>query len=127
MISFFVKKKLSISNKVESPGLKHWYHQKLSSLIMLPLTLWLILKLPLFISLDYTSKINWLTAFPNFLILILFYIAASFHMKLGLSVVIEDYIHNEKMKNIFLTFITIFSFLLPVKVFVLILLIRGLL
>lgn len=125
MIFFFKKKRLSASNKVDNPGVKHWYYQKLSSLVMLPLTIWLIIKLPLFISLNYKSKVIWLTDFPNFLILILFYIVASFHMKLGLSVVIEDYIHNNKMKNFFITFITIFSFILPVKVFVLILLMRS--
>jgi succinate dehydrogenase / fumarate reductase membrane anchor subunit len=39
-----------------------------------------------------------LGSLPIALILLLFIIASAWHMKIGMQVVIEDYIHNEKLK-----------------------------
>ena len=122
---FFTKKEVNSSNEIHGAGLKHWFYQKLSALAMLPLTLWFVVNLPFFISLNFVSKLNWLTKFPNFILLVLFFVVASFHMKLGLTVVIEDYIHNRRIKRILLTLVTIFSLVLPVKIVVLFLLLRG--
>jgi succinate dehydrogenase / fumarate reductase membrane anchor subunit len=35
---------------------------------------------------------------PIAIILLLFIIASAWHMKIGMQVVIEDYVHNEKLK-----------------------------
>ena len=35
---------------------------------------------------------------PIAVILILFIVASTWHMKIGMQVVIEDYVHNEKLK-----------------------------
>ncbi len=122
---FLAKKIFRTESEKKNKGLNHWFYQRISALVMIPLTLWFLIKLPFFISLSYNSKVVWLTNFPNFLMLILFYIAAGLHMKLGLTVVIEDYFHNERIKNILLAFITIFSFILPVKIIVILFLLRG--
>ena len=37
---------------------------------------------------------------PVAIILVLFIIASAWHMKIGMQVVIEDYVHNEKLKLI---------------------------
>ena len=39
-----------------------------------------------------------LGSLPAAIILILFIIASTWHMKIGMQVVIEDYVHNEKLK-----------------------------
>jgi succinate dehydrogenase membrane anchor subunit len=39
-----------------------------------------------------------LGSLPVAIILILFIIASAWHMKIGMQVVIEDYVHNEKLK-----------------------------
>ena len=119
---FFSKRELT---NTHNSALRHWLHQKISAIFIAPLTLWLVFNLPSFISLDYKSKLNWLIKYPNFLILMLFFLLATYHMRLGLTVVIEDYIHNKKIKTFLLTSVTIFSIYLPVKVIVLILLLRG--
>ena len=119
------KKLFRTINEKNSKGLKHWFYQKISALLMIPLTFWFLIKLPFFISLSYNAKLVWLITFPNSIILIIFYIVAGLHMKLGLTVVVEDYFHNERIKNFLLAFITIFSFVLPVKIIVLIYLLRG--
>ena len=125
LITYITKRLFRASGEKNSKGLKHWYYQKISALVMIPLTLWFLIKLPFFISLSYNDKLEWLIKFPNFLMIILFYIAASLHMKLGLTVVIEDYLHNERIKFISLAIIKIFSFVLPVIIIVLVLILRG--
>ena len=39
-----------------------------------------------------------LGSLPVAIVLILFIIASTWHMKIGMQVVIEDYVHNEKLK-----------------------------
>jgi succinate dehydrogenase / fumarate reductase membrane anchor subunit len=39
-----------------------------------------------------------LGSLPIAIIMLLFIIASAWHMKIGMQVVIEDYIHNEKLK-----------------------------
>jgi succinate dehydrogenase / fumarate reductase membrane anchor subunit len=39
-----------------------------------------------------------LGSLPIAIILLLFIIASTWHMKIGMQVVIEDYVHNEKLK-----------------------------
>ncbi len=125
LMTIFTKKVFGLAGGDDNGGLKHWFYQKLSAIAMLPLTLWFVVKLPHFISLSYQSKVDWIITFPNSVLYMLFFIVASFHMRLGLTVVIEDYIHNNRVKSTLLIFITIFSFVLPVKVVVLVLLLRG--
>jgi succinate dehydrogenase / fumarate reductase membrane anchor subunit len=39
-----------------------------------------------------------LGSLPIAIIMLLFIVASAWHMKIGMQVVIEDYIHNEKLK-----------------------------
>ena len=38
------------------------------------------------------------SSLPIAIIMLLFIVASAWHMKIGMQVVIEDYIHNEKLK-----------------------------
>ena len=104
------------SNGVHESGLKHWWRQKLTAIAMLPLSVWLLLNLPTFLSLSYEKKVIWLNSMPNFIFLIFFLLIASYHMKLGLTVVVEDYIHNVRLRFFLLKILEIFT----LSVFVLI-------
>ena len=89
----------------KSSGLNHWLQQKLTALFLLPITVWFILSFPGFMSLSYQDKFNWVYNKPNCYLLAFFFIVSSYHMKLGLTVVIEDYIHNDNLKKILSIFI----------------------
>ena len=75
---------------------------------------WFLYTLKEFINKDYSSKITWLEKFPNGILLALFIVAALFHLRLGLTTVIEDYIHNSKTKNFLLSGIAILCLFLAV-------------
>ena len=51
-----------------------------------------------------------LGSLPVAIILILFIIASTWHMKIGMQVVIEDYVHSEKLKLVAIMANNFFSF-----------------
>ena len=109
------KNNLEVYKKKNSNGaLNHWITQKISALILLPLLWWFLFIFKDFINKDYSSQILWMKNFSNSLLLTFFIIIALFHLRLGLTVVIEDYIHNLKSKNFLLSLITILCLLFSV-------------
>ena len=109
------KNNLEVYKKKNSNGaLNHWITQKISALILLPLLCWFLFIFKDFINKDYSSQILWMKNFSNSLLLTLFIVIALFHLRLGLTVVIEDYIHNLKSKNFLLSLITILCLLFSV-------------
>jgi succinate dehydrogenase / fumarate reductase membrane anchor subunit len=50
-----------------------------------------------------------LGSLPIALILLLFIFASAWHMKIGMQVVIEDYVHNEKLKLVAIMLNNFFS------------------
>jgi succinate dehydrogenase / fumarate reductase membrane anchor subunit len=79
-------------------GSHHWWAQRLTSIALVPLTLWFIFSVIHLAGASHQDVIDWLSA-PVTLGLMLALIIATFHhMQLGLQVVIEDYVHDERLK-----------------------------
>jgi len=79
---------------------RKWIFQRISALIVAPLIIWFLISLISLSTEDYNSVINFFSK-PLFLSLtIILLIAGFFHGKIGLSEIVEDYIHNEKIKNV---------------------------
>ena len=79
---------------------RKWIMQRASALIVAPLIVWFLLSLISLSTGDYNSVVNFFSN-PLFLSLtIILLIVGFFHGKIGLSEIVEDYIHNEKIKNI---------------------------
>ena len=77
-----------------------WIMQRASALIVAPLIVWFLLSLITLSTGDYNSVVNFFSN-PLFLSLtIILLIVGFFHGKIGLSEIVEDYIHNEKIKNV---------------------------
>ena len=79
-------------------GTHHWWHQRLTALALLPLSLWFIYSLVSMTSADYNSLINWLRLPYVAVLLIFFVISLLYQAQLALQVVIEDYINSEWQK-----------------------------
>ena len=111
----FNEKKLEINVKKKyNTALNHWVIQKISALVLLPLLCWFLYVFKDFIYKDFNNKIIWLQDITNSVLLTSFLLVALFHLRLGLTVVIEDYIHNASSKNLLLSIIAILCLLLGV-------------
>lgn len=75
-------------------GVHHWWQQRLTSLALVPLTIWFVVSLLALPSLDYATVAGWMHRGPTALLLILLLLAGAWHSQLGLRVVIEDYVHG---------------------------------
>ncbi len=75
-------------------GAGHWWAQRVSSLALVPLALWLVVALASGAAADHTALRHWLGAPVNAILMVLLLLAAFHHAALGLQVVAEDYIHT---------------------------------
>ena len=79
---------------------RKWIFQRVSALVVAPLIAWFLISLISLSTGDYNSVINFFGK-PLFLFLtIILLIVGFFHAKIGLSEIFEDYIHDEKIKNV---------------------------
>ncbi len=91
-------------------GTEHFWNQRLTALANVPLMLfsvWLV------ISLVGADRAQMVATFANPFITgfaILTIVSASIHMRLGLQVVIEDYVHTESTKWLLLMLNSFFAF-----------------
>lgn len=79
-------------------GAHHWWLERLTSVSTLLLFLWLAVSLLRLPALDHATVAAWLGS-PLAAVPMLLLVASTFwHLKLGLQVVIEDYVHEEGNK-----------------------------
>ncbi len=79
-------------------GTHHWWHQRLSAIALIPLALWFVTALLTHMHDDVVDLTNWIRS-PFVTVLLVAMIGAMFyHAKLGLQVVIEDYVHADIAK-----------------------------
>jgi succinate dehydrogenase / fumarate reductase membrane anchor subunit len=72
--------------------------QRVTALALIPLTLWFAASLIACAGSDHGAFILWLrTPLPT-VSMVLLLIALFYHMALGLQVVVEDYVHSERIK-----------------------------
>ena len=115
------KKQKAESQKESNLALNHWILQKISALVLIPLVCWFLFTFKDFLYKDYSSKIIWFKNYTNSFLFSIFLLTAIFHLRLGLTVVIEDYIHNLKTKKLLLSFIEILCLFLAVLIVIVIL------
>jgi len=91
-------------------GARHWWAERLSSVATLLLFVWLIVSLVRLPLLDHGSVTEWLRDPLAAVPMLLLVASVFYHLKLGLQVVIEDYVHEEGNKLfavVLLRFLTI--------------------
>jgi succinate dehydrogenase / fumarate reductase, membrane anchor subunit len=79
---------------------KKWIFLKISGTILIPLMLWFILSLVTIYDQEYTSIVNFFTNSISKFLFSIFIINAYFFSALSISEVFEDYITNNKIKNV---------------------------
>lgn len=88
-------------------GAGHWWMQRVSAIALIVLGLWLVISLPFVGGLDYHTAIAWVARPINSVLLMLLLVAMLYHSKLGIQVVIEDYVNGHGLK-IFALLLSVF-------------------
>jgi succinate dehydrogenase / fumarate reductase membrane anchor subunit len=79
-------------------GVGHWTRQRLTAIANLLLVLWLMLSALGLAGAGYAEVRAWLAAPLSASLMILLVISTCYHAKLGVQVVIEDYVHHDGAK-----------------------------
>ena len=92
---------------------KKWIFLKVSSVVLVPLMLWFLFNLVSFYDKSYEEVLLFFTSQPTKFIFSLFIIFAYFYSALSISEVFEDYIENEKLKNVANKLLYFFAIIIP--------------
>ena len=79
-------------------GTQHFWHQRLTALANVPLTIGFIAILMSLLGRGHAAVVQILGSPLVAIVMLLFIGSATYHMKLGMQVIIEDYVHDEKLK-----------------------------
>jgi succinate dehydrogenase / fumarate reductase membrane anchor subunit len=92
---------------------KKWIFLKVSSIILIPLMVWFIINLVSIYEKDYVDIVSFFSTQPSKFLTSLLMIVAFFYSSLSISAIFEDYIHDEKIKNVATKALTVFAIIIP--------------
>ncbi len=98
-------------------GFGHWWMQRLSAVLMVPLGIWFVVSLMTMESLAPDALMQWLHNPISALLMALWTITVVYHASLGLQVIIEDYVHGKAMALTLLTLVKFAMFAMVVATF----------
>ena len=90
-------------------GAHHWWLERLTSVSTLLLFVWLIASLLRLPSLGHEAMVDWLSGPLAAVPMLLLIVSTFWHLKLGLQVIIEDYVHEEGLKLFSITLLNFFA------------------
>ena len=103
-------------------GTHHFWVQRLTAVALIPLTIWFALSVASLAMAGQAEVVAWMKSPVSATLMLSFIMAGFWHMKLGLQVVIEDYVHTESTKitclilnNLIAIFLTLAAFLSVLK------------
>jgi len=91
-------------------GTEHFWRQRMTAVANVPLTIAGIVIVVSLLGRNHAAVVQVLGSPLIAILLLLFVISVTYHMRLGLQVVIEDYIHGERMKLTLVMLNTFFTF-----------------
>ena len=92
---------------------KKWLFIKFSSLILIPFMVWFIINLAGIYDLEYREIVNFFSKKMSIVCFSLFLIFAYIFSALTISEIFEDYIKDEKTKNVANKSVFIFAIIMP--------------
>jgi succinate dehydrogenase / fumarate reductase membrane anchor subunit len=91
-------------------GTSDFWRQRLTAVAMTLLIIPVIVVVMMLIGRNQAGAAQILGSLPIAVILLLFIVVSTWHMKIGMQVVIEDYVHGEKVKLVAIMANNFFSF-----------------
>jgi succinate dehydrogenase / fumarate reductase membrane anchor subunit len=80
-------------------GTGHWWSQRLTSIALVPLTLFFLFPLARTLGRDWESARAVYSTPLNAIVAILFFVVGFRHLQQGVQVVIEDYVHDKPLRT----------------------------
>lgn len=79
-------------------GVAHWWAERVTAVALVPLTLWFVVSVVSLVGADYAAYKAWVGIPGNAVLLVLLIVTLFHHTQLGLTVIVEDYVHGEAAK-----------------------------
>ena len=92
---------------------KKWLFIKYSSLTLIPLMIWFIINLVSIYDSDFNEVVEFFTKQPSKVLFSIFIVVSYFFSALTISEIFEDYINDEKIKNVANKTLNIFAIIIP--------------
>ena len=87
-----------------SDGIKHWKYSRVSSILLIPLTIWFVAFFSKNFGMPFEKVASSLSTPLNSLLMLTFITATIFHLQQGLQVIIEDYVYRRLWINLNIVF-----------------------
>ena len=92
---------------------KKWIFTKISSLILIPFMIWFLINFVSIYDKDYSEVLNFFSRQPSKILFSVFIVIAFFFSALTISEIFEDYLHDEKIKNVANKALYLFAIVIP--------------
>ena len=79
-------------------GTRHWWAQRLTAVALVPLALWFVASILHLVGAPRAVVAHWMAHPVNAALLAALVIATFHHAQLGLQVVVEDYVHADRVR-----------------------------
>ena len=103
---------------------KKWLFLKISSVIFIPLMLWFIINLVSIYDKNYLEVVLFFTTQPSKFLFSFLVIFAFFYSALNISEIFEDYLHNEKIKNVANKILFLSAIVIPILTIIMLLFLK---
>src|SRR5437588_8815326 len=81
-------------------GVHHWWAQRLTSVALVPLSVWFVVSLLSLPPHEQATVVAWMGQSGTALLLVLLVLVGAWHSQLGLRVVVEDYVHGAPARTV---------------------------
>ena len=92
---------------------KKWLFTKISSLILIPLMSWFLVQFVSIYDKDYSEVILFFSQQHSKILFSIFVVISFFFSALTISEIFEDYLHDDKIKNVANKVLNIFAIIMP--------------
>mgnify|MGYP001386098923 CR=1 FL=1 len=92
---------------------KKWLFTKISSLTLIPLMIWFLLNFVSIYDKSYSDILAFFSHMPSKILFSSFVIVAFFFSALTISEIFEDYLSNERIKNVANKALYLFAIIIP--------------
>ncbi len=92
---------------------KKWLFTKISSLILIPLMVWFLINFVSIYDKNYSELLTFFSEQPTKILFSIFVVIAFFFSALSISEIFEDYLSDEKIKNVANKSLFLFAIIVP--------------